>query len=472
MRRWRLFASAGIAGALVAGLGGAAGAGGATHTDWPQYLYSPGHASANTAAKVITPANAAGLALAWKFVPDKAPVAGLMGFLSSPTVYNGVIYIGAKNGYFYALDETTGAVIWKRFTGFVPHLTCGAQGFTATATVAADPATGNPTIYVYGATGYLYAMNAADGTDVWPPAAVALPSTTVNDYYAWSSPLVFNGNVYVGISSQCDVPLVRAGLAEFSQASGAHKKTFFTTPAGTVGGSIWSSAATDGQSVYITTGNGDPGSLGFSVIQLSPSLAQLGIWTVPQGQLVVDSDFGGSPGLWTASIGGVPTAMVGACNKNGTFYAFKTSAVSAGPAWTHKISAAGNCDAAPLFDGTHLFLAGLGTTINGVKYAGSVRKVNPATGAFAWQTGLPGKIIGTPGMDGAGVIAASSYGARGGQNGLWLINAGNGQILKSISYGNSNTFAQPVFADNYLLTASQGPLGLQAYTVGGAASPR
>jgi len=85
---------------------------------------------------------------------------------------------------------------------------------------------------------------------------------------------------------------------------------------------------------------------------------------------------------------------------------------------------------------------------------------------------MPGKIIGTPGMDGAGVIAASSYGARGGQNGLWLINAGNGQILKSISYGNSNTFAQPVFADNYLLTASQGPLGLQAYTVGGAASPR
>src|SRR5215471_16264881 len=142
MRRWRLFASAGIAGVLVAGLAGAAGAGGATHTDWPQYLYSPGHASANTAAKVITPANAAGLALAWKFVPDKAPVAGLMGFLSSPTVYNGVIYIGAKNGYFYALDETTGAVIWKRFTGFVPHLTCGAQGFTATATVAADPATG------------------------------------------------------------------------------------------------------------------------------------------------------------------------------------------------------------------------------------------------------------------------------------------------------------------------------------------
>jgi outer membrane protein assembly factor BamB len=284
--------------------------------------------------------------------------------------------------------------------------------------VAPDPTTGNPTIYVYGATGYLYAMNATDGTDVWPPAPVAIPSTTVNDYYAWSSPLVFNGNIYIGISSQCDVPLVRGGLAEYNQASGAFEGTFFTTPPGTVGAGIWSSPATDGQSIYITTGNGDPGSLGVSLIQLSSSLAQQSIWAVPSAQLGEDDDFGGSPGMWTASIGGVPTPMVGACNKNGTFYAFATSVISAGPVWQQKTSQGGECDAAPLFDGTHLFLAGVVTTINGVKYSGSVRMVNPATGSFMWQTGLPGKIIGTPGMDGAGVIAASSYGARGGQSGL------------------------------------------------------
>ena len=57
--------------------------------------------------------------------------------------------------------------------------------------------------------------------------------------------------------------------------------------------------------------------------------------------------------------------------------------------------------------------------------------------------------------------------AGGGQSGLWLINAADGQILKPISYGTSSTFAQPVFADNYLFTASQGNLGLQAYTAGG-----
>ena len=65
------------------------------------------------------------------------------------------------------------------------------------------------------------------------------------------------------------------------------------------------------------------------------------------------------------------------------------------------------------------------------------------------------------------MIAASSFGSRGGVNALWLISAATGQILKKISYGTSSTFAQPVFADGYLLTASQGPLGLQAYTVGG-----
>jgi outer membrane protein assembly factor BamB len=464
MRRWRLFVSAGVAGLLATGLlgaGGAGTAGGATFVNWPQYLYSPGHSSDNAAATAITLANAASLTVAWQFNPATT------GFLSSPVVYNGVIYIGAKNGYFYALNETTGTIIWKRFIGVVPKLTCGRQGFTSTATVAPDPATGNSTIYVYGASGYLYAMNAANGTDVWSPAAVAIPSTTVNDYYAWSSPLVAGGNIYVGISSQCDVPLVRGGLSEFSQATGALENTFFTTPPQSVGASIWSSAATDGQSIYVTTGNGDPDSLGFSVIKLSPSLAQQDIWTVPSNQLVDDSDFGGSPGLWTASIGGVQTTMVGASNKNGTFYAFKTAALSAGPAWQRAIAKGGANVAAPVSDGTHLFLAATRTTIKGVRYDGSVLKVNPATGGVIWQTGLTGKIIGTPTMDGAGVIAASSYGSRGGQNALWLINAASGQILKTISYGSSSTFAQPVFADGYLFTASQGPLGLRVYAVGG-----
>ena len=344
------------------------------------------------------------------------------------------------------------------------------EGFTATATIKGDPTTGNPTIYVYGATGYLYAMNATNGTDVWPPAPVGIPSTTKNDYYAWGSPLVSGGNIYVGVSSQCDKPLVRGGLKEFSQATGALENTYWATPSGTVGASIWSSPATSGTSIFTTTGNA-PSTLsdGFSIVKLSASLAKLSIWTVPVAQRDADGDFGGSPGLWTATIAGTATKMVGACNKNGVFYALRVASPSSGPVWSKQIGnpdsvGPGQCDAAPTVDGTHLYLASNGTTISGTAYDGSVREVNPATGQTTWETGLTGSVIGTPGMDGAGVIAAGTYGSTTGQNGVFLLDASTGAIVKTLSYNTAQTFGQPVFADRYLLIASQGH-GLRAYTV-------
>jgi outer membrane protein assembly factor BamB len=443
------------------------GAAGQAFINWPQYLFSPRHASDNVAAATITPSNAAGLKAQWTFKPPSAP-SGLNGFFSSPTVYNGVIYIGARNGYFYAINETTGAVIWSRFIGYVTHKTCGKEGFTSTATVALDPTSGMPTVYVYGASGFLYAMNASDGTDVWPPAVVAIPSTTKNDYYAWGSPLVSRGNIYVGISSQCDVPLVRAGLDVFNRSTGALENTFWTTPAGTRGASIWSSPATDGASVFATTGNGPAASDGLAIMRFNRSLSQLlGRWQVPVSERVFDSDFGASPGIWTSA----GTEMVGACNKNGNFYAFDADSLSSGPVWQDQIGdpfkgGPGQCDAAPAYDGSSLYLASNGTTIGGTAYGGSVRKVNPATGAYIWQTGLTAPIIGSPALDGGGVVAAASFGYHNDQNGVFLLDASTGSLIKTISFARSTTFAQPVFADNYLIIASTGP-GLMAYKVPG-----
>jgi outer membrane protein assembly factor BamB len=467
MRRWRLTAAGITAAATLAGILSGTTASGTTHANWPQYLYSARHSSFNSAATAITTSTARDLKQVWQFQPPPAPVEGLSGFYSSPTVYNGVIYIGARNGYFYAISESTGQVIWQRFIGYLPEKTCAAEGFTSTATVTINPATKAPTVYVYGATGYLYALETTTGLNVWPPARVAVPSATQSDYYAWASPLVVDGNIYVGISSECDRPLVRAGLAEFNEASGAYENTFWTTAPGTVGASIWSTPVFYGKSIYATTGNGVTGSDGYSLFKLTESMTQQGIWTVPPAARVTDSDFGGSPGLWTATIAGKPALMVGACNKNGLFYAFRADDISAGPVWSQQIAnpsstGPGECDAAPIWDGTHLYLATNGTVINGTSYNGSVLQVNPATGATIWQTGVTGAVIGTPSLDGGHVIAAASYISTTDQNGVWLINDANGKILNSISYSTSETFAQPVFADNYLLVAS-GTLGLIAY---------
>jgi outer membrane protein assembly factor BamB len=302
-------------------------------------------------------------------------------------------------------------------------------------------------------------MSAATGKNVWPPAKVAIPSTKVNDYFAWDSPLVFHHNVYVGISSQCDAPLVRAGLDSFSQATGAQQGTFWTTPAGTRGASIWSSPAGNQSAVYVTTGNGPKNSLGSAIVKVSPSLTKLGAWAVPASQQESDSDFGGSPTIWTATINGKATTMAGACNKNGVYYALRASNLGAGPVWQRRIGnpseqGPGQCDAAAVFDGSHLYLASNGTTISGKTFEGSVRKVNPATGAILWQRGVTGPVIGTPGMDGAGVIAAGTYRSGVSKNGVFLLNASNGKLLKTIASGSTSVFAQPVFADNYLLVAT------------------
>jgi polyvinyl alcohol dehydrogenase (cytochrome) len=444
----------------------------ATFINWPGFLFRPTHTSTSNSATAITPANANSLVHAWTWHGAKPTMTGQPAptLAASPTVFNGVVYIGANTGVFYALNESTGAVMWSRFIAFTPKLTCNAaKGFTSTATVAKDPTTGKLVVYVGAADGYLYALNAATGSTVWR-AAVGIPSTTVNDYYLWGSPTVSGGRVYIGISSQCDNPLVRGGVKEFNQSTGASAATYFTVPSGSTGGSVWSAPAVSSANgnVFVTTGNGNPKSPSqgdsVSIVRLSSSLVKQDIWTVPGSMLMRDDDFGGSPALFTAVIGGKTLAMVGACNKNGWFYALKANNLAAGPVWKLQIGAGfsnttgDQCIASSVWDGTHLYIAGNQTTIKGTTFFGSIREVDPATGNVIWATGLPGAIMGTPTLDGSGVIAAASYdGATGSTNAAFLLNANTGQLLTTITT-NSKDFGQPVFADNMLLipTNSQG----------------
>src|SRR5262249_872767 len=137
--------------------------------DWPQWLFDNGHSSHNALATAITPANASTLVANWSFIdPQPAPGQPNAGFYSSPTVVNGVVYIGSNTGNFYALDEATGAVLWQQLLGFVTPTTCGSgHGVTSTATLATDPVSGTLTVYVGGGDGYLYALDAATGNIVF-----------------------------------------------------------------------------------------------------------------------------------------------------------------------------------------------------------------------------------------------------------------------------------------------------------------
>lgn len=468
MRRWARIGCALVLALTAAALPAAAGAFAAprsvtTFINWHAYLGGPAHHSDNIAAVAITPATAGHLTRAWVWKPANANMAGQPGprLFASPTVVNGRVYIGAHTGVFYALDESTGNVIWHRFLGFVPGKTCGARGFAATATVARDPVSHALTVYVAAADGYLYALRAATGATVWR-SVVALPSSTVNDYYNWGSPTVVGGRVYMGVSSQCDQPLVAGGLKAYNQSTGKLIAFYKTNPGGTTGPSIWSSAAapSSAASLFVTTGNG-AGPNQISVIRLDPAtLAQTSAWQVPASQLENDSDFGGSPTLFSAKLNGGTVPMVGACNKNGIFYALKQGDLAAGPVWQFDIGSPAaeppECLAAAVWDGSRLFVAGNQTVIGGTTYQGSAAALDPATGAPAWQTGLPGPVVGSPTLDGGGVLAVPTYNA----SGVYLLNAATGAILANLATG--PVFGQPVFADNMMLVPTK-LNGLWAY---------
>jgi outer membrane protein assembly factor BamB len=444
--------------------------------DWPTFLFDTGHSSYNAAATSIGTGTLANLQPVWRW---KEPFGTGRKFYASPTVVDGVVYIGSESGYFYAISEATQTVLWSRFLGVTPGGQCGVLGITATAAVANDPVTG-PTVYVNSADGQLYALSAATGATLWQ-STVDTPSPTVQDYYAWSSPLVANGHVYVGISSDCDAPLVPAGVVEFNQDTGAQEASWQSLSNGQAGASVWGSLAAstlgDG-SVFATTGNVPPPTEppnAESIVRLSGNgLSLLDAWQVPPDQQVRDADFGASPTVFSADLNGTSTPMVGACNKNGIYYAFRQSDLHDGPVWQHRMAVAygtppdkgGQCDAAAIWDGTNLIEAGgNATVINGVTYQGSVQSLNPATGNPVWQTGLPGEVIGSPTEDGAGIVAAQVFRSSTGNLGVYLLSAATGAILDYISTSPSPVFSQPVFAGNDLLVAGNNIIGLTAYEI-------
>lgn len=437
----------------------------AAGADWAGYLFSAQHSSYNAGATAITPANAGAIASYWSWKPAAATMSGQPGpgLFASPTVVAGRVYIGANTGVLYALNLATKTVVWHRFLGFVKKTTCNsARGFTSTATVAPDPSRGGQlTVYVAAANGYLYALRASDGAVVWR-AVVAIPSTTKNDYYNWGSPAVANGKVYMGIASQCDQPLVRGGVKGYNQASGSLIGTYFSQPAGQRGSTVWSSVAVDNVTgdVFVTTGNGRTPSDGQSIVRLNgDTMAREEAWQVPANQAIFDSDFGASPTLFSATLNGSVVPMVGACNKNGVYYALRQQNLAAGPVWQIQASQPdsggnGSCLTAAIYDGQRLFLAGSPTTVGGTQYPGAIRQLDPATGAVVWALGLGGTVLGSPTLDGSGVIALGTY--QSGTNFVYLVDSSTGQLLRTISTGTAQVYGQPVFADNYLLVPTNG----------------
>jgi quinoprotein glucose dehydrogenase len=383
-----LTASAGISDAVAA-------------PDWPGYEGGPNHTSAYSGDVSLTPGNAAGLSPDWTFTEQAGTIPGQRPprFDASPVVVGGRVYIGSRTGMLYSLDAATGTMVWSKQLDFGNTTACNQPpGIIGTAAVANDPVSGVRTVYAPGAH-YLYALNASTGAQLWRQAIGPDTPAGTATYSNLSSPTVVGGKIYMGLSQACEGHRIRGGVVQLNQHTGQLLRTWFSVPPGQVGASVWTSVASAAGSVFVTTGNANPNASSSydasSIVRLAAATMQKkDSWAapVPQG---ADLDMGSSPVLFNTTLNGVATPMVAACNKNGVFYSWRRAALSAGPVWERRVGLVGgpdnpgdgDCLASGVFDPSaqRLIVASNPTNIGGTTYKGSVRALDPATGAIIWE---------------------------------------------------------------------------------------
>ncbi len=420
---------------------------------WPTYMQNSERTGDNAAEVTLAPGNVSGLRPLWS-----ERTGGVIE--DSPIVDGKVVYVSAWDGYEYAFNLTNGSLRWKTFIGQTTFSACSdntARGTTSSAAVE------NGTVYVMGGNPYLYALNATNGSIEWKTSElVNYPS---GGDYNWASPLLYNGSAYVGLSTACGSPGSQGMLLAIN-LSGNHSvtHTFAIVPSGQAGGSIWTTSAADPATgeIWVTTGDAGSATSGYSQSILAlraNNLSLVGSWQMPTGG--GDYDFGAGPTLFHDASG---RALVGALNKNGVFYALNRSNVTTGgtwkPVWSDNISWYFNvssgqwacgCSISPAaFDGTTLYVGGGFTRFpNGTEYAGSLRAIDPATGAYRWSA--PARGIVRAGLAYADNLVVDAPALDDNLTGFVEVrSAANGSLLFSVAT-NRTVDGPPSIADGILL---------------------
>jgi outer membrane protein assembly factor BamB len=274
--------------------------------DWPKFRrdFANSGVSGETG---ISSSNVNQLALKWKFnagtqvisSPIVATVAGIR-----------TVFIGNANGTMYALNADTGAQIWSYTIDQVGPCAVYSLGCTLNSSAAVQ----DGKLYFGAGNAYVYALDASTGSLIW--------KTQLGDpnlgYAIYTSPAVYNGLVYVGVASAYDQPCVPGQVLALDAGTGAPVWTFdtldqSTCPGGNcVGAAVWSSPALDVRfgTVYVGTGNpgetcvpptADATKYPDGILGLDLTTGQLKSYFAAPSNPGVDADMGSAPILHQTS---------------------------------------------------------------------------------------------------------------------------------------------------------------------------
>jgi outer membrane protein assembly factor BamB len=368
--------------------------------EWSMYLGDVGHSGFNSAETVINPATAPNLRLYWKHkITSK--------ITTQPIAANGMLYWGSWDGIEHGSRLSDGTDVWATNIGQTIDCRNEHLGVLSTAALASISINGvvTPVLFVGGGDSNLYSLNANTGALLWHTPLGFPPNS-----FLYSSPTVFNGSVYIGVSGNADCQHVQGQVVQVDAVTGSILHTFNVVPTGCTGGSVWTSPTIDAATgiLYFSTGEkghcSQPEKMTVALVALrSADLSFIASWRVPSTQLIPDGDFGASPTLFEATINGVHHNMVGLANKSGIYYAFNRKKIGAGPLWQVRLGTApGPSMSSSAWDGTNLYVVAGNSIVNGVTCVGSLSALDPATGTALWEDCLNyvarGPVTSVPGL--------------------------------------------------------------------------
>jgi polyvinyl alcohol dehydrogenase (cytochrome) len=319
--------------------------------NWPTYMADNAHTGFNGVETIINPNSAPNLKLLWSHQAAQK-------ITTQPIEANGMLYWGSWDGLEHASSLSNGADVWTANLGQTTTCRNETLGVLSTATVAhvTIGRVNTPVVFVGGGDSNLYALNANSGVTIWHTPLGEPPTS-----FLYSSPTVFNGDVYIGVSGNADCDHIQGQLVQLDAATGTVLHRFNVVPKGCTGGSIWTSPSINQASGLLFASTSEQGNTCKHTVTKSESLVVLhtadlsfvASWQVPTSESIFDGDFGSSPTLFKATINGTLYHMVALSNKSGYYYAFDQNDVGKGPLWQDKLATApGPSTSSSVWDGT------------------------------------------------------------------------------------------------------------------------
>ena len=412
-----------------------------------------------------------------------------------PLVYGSSVYVATENDTLYAIAATTGHVLWKLHVGAAVSLSVVDSAPTLNSgcgNINPLGITGTPVIDPSNNELFLAEETETDGRSDWGHIQhwlVAISLTTHQElwhrdidpphgnngrfYYIPAEqqrPAVtlFDGRLYVpfgGLIGDCGQ--YHGYLVDLPE-SGKGSLQSYQVPAQREG-AIWEtngSLVSPQGDLYVATGNGSSNSIaqfdeGNAVVELSPSLARLGVWA-PSNWVQLNDEDGDLGSGGPIQVPGTSLLFVAGKPAQNASYGYLMSEGHLGGigkgAFTGKVCTSGGVFGAEASD-----VLGSGKNSRILIYApcggGTLAiQVDASTMSFkrVWSsTGSP---------NGPPIVAAGLVWALDWDNGkLYGMNPGNGQTVVQRATDSLNHFATPGVGDQMVLVPTQG--GVEAFRI-------